>query len=236
MSYNKILDRDLKQLKDSIEDMILETKVQYAEAFEVIKSGDPNSAEMILDHDKIIDNMQNEFTSTALWKIAKQQLVAKDLRLAVGGILISREIERIADYAKKITKFYVQYKPTKKYTNSIVKMFQIIIDMLDAISAIFEAYSVDNARVVYELEQSLNNEFKEVYKYLIKTLRKVETNEEAEEIGEAMKQVKNLERAGDHLLNVQEIVTFVRTGKFEDASQIQELIEEQMSFTAILEK
>jgi phosphate transport system protein len=66
MSYNKILDRDLKQLRESIEDMILETKVQYAEAFEVIKSGDPNSAELILDHDKIIDNMQNEFTSTAL--------------------------------------------------------------------------------------------------------------------------------------------------------------------------
>lgn len=35
-----------------------------------------------------------------------------------------------------------------------------------------------------------------------------------------MKQAKNLERAGDHLLTVQEIVSFIRTGRFEETSEI----------------
>ncbi|WP_026389137.1 phosphate signaling complex protein PhoU [[Acholeplasma] multilocale] len=228
MSYNKILDRDLQQLKSDIEQMIEETKIQYAETFEVVKTGDVNLALMVIEHDRIINDMQNEFTSTALWKIAKQNMVAKDLRLAVGAILISREIERIADYSKNVCRFFVNYKPTKKYINSIIKMFQIVIDMLDIISRLFVEYAVDNKESVLDLEHELDKEFKSVYDYLIKQIRKTETHEEAVEIAEAMKQVKNLERAGDHLFNVQEIVTFIRTGKFEEVIDTQEKLEEEM--------
>ncbi|WP_031542011.1 phosphate signaling complex protein PhoU [Mesoplasma photuris] len=229
MSYNKILERDLEELKNNLEEMIEETKIQYAETFTALRSGELNDALLIIQHDQIINNMQNEFTSTALWKIAKQQLVAKDLRLAVGGILISREIERIADYSKIVLKFFVQYKPTRKYINSIVKMFQTVIDMLDIISHLFENYQTDGREHVFALEAELDKQFHTLYAGLIKDLRKSETDEEAVEIAEAMKQAKNLEKAGDHLINVQEIVTFIRTGKFEEIIEMQEILEETVS-------
>lgn len=220
MPTNKILDRDMYELKTMLEKMVTETKIQYAEAFEILNSGDEDRALMIVEHDKIINDMLNEFTSTALWKIAKQQLVARDLRLAVGGILLAREIEIIADYAKKLCVFFNKFKPSKAHSASIVKMFQLVVDMLDAFSDFFINYNSDQVLKVMELEKQINNEFKEAYKNLVNSLKKAKTKEESDEISAGMLQIKNLERAGDHLLIVQEIVTFIRTGKFEEAKDL----------------
>lgn len=222
MSLNKILDNDIQQLRNMLEDMIKETKVQFAETFEIITRNNIEGAVMIVEHDKIINDKLNEFTSTALWKIAKQQLVARDLRLAVGGILLAREIEIIADYAKKLCIFFSKFKPTKKYTNSILNLFQLVIDMLDSFSELFLNFDTNLVVKVMELESEINKEFEDLYSYLVKALKKAETNEEMLEISEAIKQAKNLERAGDHLLIVQEIVSFIRTGRFEETSEIYE--------------
>ncbi|AGY41309.1 Phosphate transport system regulatory protein PhoU [Mesoplasma florum W37] len=220
MSINKILDNDIRQLRNMLEDMIKETKIQFAETFEVITKNNVEGAALIVEHDKIINDKLNEFTSTALWKIAKQQLVARDLRLAVGGILLAREIEIIADYSKKLCIFFSKFKPTKKYTTSIVNLFQLVIDMLDSFSELFSNFDNNLVVKVMELEAQINKEFEELYSYLVKALKKAENNEELLEISEAMKQAKNLERAGDHLLTVQEIVSFIRTGRFEETSEI----------------
>lgn len=222
MSINKILDNDIRQLRNMLENMINETKIQFAEAFEVITKNNVDGAAMIVEHDKIINDKLNEFTSTALWKIAKQQLVSRDLRLAVGGILLAREIEIIADYSKKLCIFFSKFKPTKKYTTSILNLFQLVIDMLDSFSELFLNFDTNLVVKVMKLESQINKEFEDLYAYLVKALKKAETNEEMTEISEAMKQAKNLERAGDHLLTVQEIVSFIRTGRFEETSEIYE--------------
>lgn len=100
MSVNKILDKDIRQIKRNLAELIEETKVQYATSYKAIRN---NNYDLVLDamsNERRINNLQNEFTDLALWKLAKQPLVASDLRLTVGAILISHEIEMIADYAK----------------------------------------------------------------------------------------------------------------------------------------
>ncbi|ATZ18613.1 phosphate transport system regulator PhoU [Williamsoniiplasma somnilux] len=220
MSFNKILDKDLQELKNALEIMIEETKIQYAEAFGVLKSNDEAAAAKIFEHDQVINEMQNKFTTTALWKISKQNLVAKDLRLAVGGILISKEIEIIADYAKNLAKFFSTFKPTKKYINSIIELFSLIMEMLDGISHLFGNVNENQNEFVRDLEEKLLIEVENVYDYLMNQIFESKNAAEAKEIGEALKQIKNLGRAGDHLFNVQEIVNFIRLGKFVELSEI----------------
>ncbi|SYV95583.1 phosphate transport system regulatory protein PhoU, partial [Mycoplasma putrefaciens] len=67
MAINKILDNDLEQLQNMIEEMIETTKIQYAKSFSIIRDQNPELAELIIEHDKIINAMQNQFTSAALW-------------------------------------------------------------------------------------------------------------------------------------------------------------------------
>ncbi|PTD33754.1 Phosphate transport system regulator PhoU [Mycoplasma mycoides subsp. mycoides KH3J] len=215
MSSNKILDRDLDQLRSLIENMIEETKIQYANSYLVIKEENKLiDAQKVIEHDKIINDMQNEFTSIALWKISKQKLVAKDLRLAIGGILITREIERIADYSKGISKFFIHYKPNEKHLLTISELYELVVEMLDIFSDIFENLKVDKEQQVLSLEEKINTKFRSFYDQLIDDIRQKTTKSEAEEIAAVLKQMFNLERAGDHLLNVQEIINFIKTSKF----------------------
>ncbi|WP_434343210.1 phosphate signaling complex protein PhoU [Mycoplasma sp. 06067-C1-B144P-99-0482-3] len=215
MSSNKILDRDLDQLRELIEDMIKETKLQYAQSYLVIKEKNRLSeAQKVIEHDKLINDMQNKFTSMALWKISKQKLVAKDLRLAIGGILITREIERIADYSKAISKFFIFYKPNERHLLMISELYQLVVEMLDIFSDVFGNLEVDKEQQVLSLEEKINQKFRSFYDLLIDDIRQKTTKARAEEIAAVLKQMFNLERAGDHLLNVQQIINFVKTSKF----------------------
>ncbi|AJK51521.1 phosphate signaling complex protein PhoU [Mycoplasma capricolum subsp. capripneumoniae] len=215
MSSNKILDRDLDQLRELIEEMIKETKLQYAQSCLVIKEKNRLSeAQKVIEHDKLINDMQNKFTSMALWKISKQKLVAKDLRLAIGGILITREIERIADYSKAISKFFIFYKPNEKHLLMISELYQLVVEMLDIFSDVFGNLEIDKEQQVLSLEEKINEKFRSFYDLLIDDIRQKTTKAEAEEIAAVLKQLFNLERAGDHLLNVQQIINFVKTSKF----------------------
>ncbi|AEM68633.1 phosphate signaling complex protein PhoU [Mycoplasma putrefaciens] len=213
MAINKILDNDLEQLQNMIEEMIETTKIQYAKSFSIIRDQNPELAELIIEHDKIINAMQNQFTSAALWKISKQKLIAKDLRLAIGGILISREIERVADYSKSISRFFSSYHPNQQQVDMIVELFELVVEMLDAFSHLFSNPEI-NTNKITDLEVKISNKFKEFYAILIEYLKQAKTTKEVEKIIAVMKQIINLERAGDHLINVQEIVTFIKTGKF----------------------
>ncbi|UKS54128.1 phosphate signaling complex protein PhoU [Mycoplasma feriruminatoris] len=220
MSSNKILDRDLDQLRSLIENMIEETKIQYANSYQVIKEENKLfDAQRVVEHDKIINDMQNEFTSIALWKISKQKLVAKDLRLAIGGILITREIERIADYSKAISKFFIYYKPNQKHLLMISELYELVVEMLDIFSDIFSHLKEDKEQEVLNLEEKINQKFRSFYDQLIDDIRQKTTKAEAEEIAAVLKQMFNLERAGDHLLNVQEIINFIKTSKFIEKSE-----------------
>nr|VZK65294.1 Phosphate-specific transport system accessory protein PhoU [Mycoplasma feriruminatoris]VZR75442.1 Phosphate-specific transport system accessory protein PhoU [Mycoplasma feriruminatoris]VZR97747.1 Phosphate-specific transport system accessory protein PhoU [Mycoplasma feriruminatoris] len=220
MSSNKILDRDLDQLRSLIENMIEETKIQYANSYQVIKEENKLfDAQRVVEHDKIINDMQSEFTSIALWKISKQKLVAKDLRLAIGGILITREIERIADYSKAISKFFIYYKPNQKHLLMISELYELVVEMLDIFSDIFSHLKEDKEQEVLNLEEKINQKFRSFYDQLIDDIRQKTTKAEAEEIAAVLKQMFNLERAGDHLLNVQEIINFIKTSKFIEKSE-----------------
>jgi phosphate transport system protein len=217
MSYNKILDRDVARIKKDIIILIEHTKSQYAKTFEVLKTNNTDLANDVIDFDVKINDMQNEFTKMALWKIAKQQMVAGDLRLAIGGILISREIERIADYAKIICRFSIKYGTEIEDAQYISELFDLVNKMLNTVALLVENYEESQEQKVLSLEETLNDKFhnfdKEVFSLFF---NKKDDLKEMKKGISILRQMKNLERAGDHLINIEEILNFIRTGIFNE--------------------
>ncbi len=216
MSYNKILDNDINTIKKDLINLVEETKSQYAKTFEALKHQNMEFAEEVIVRDLKINDLQNNFTKMALWKIAKQQMVAGDLRLAVGGVLISREIERIADVAKHICKFTIKYKPEPIEINYISKMFDLVNVMLNIISTLIDNYDSDQHQKVIKIEHDLTNEFSNLSNILAEKLIDAKDKGQARKIITIVRQLKNLERAGEHLINTEETLQFIRTGKFEE--------------------
>ncbi|WP_338971473.1 phosphate signaling complex protein PhoU [Spiroplasma endosymbiont of Panorpa germanica] len=218
MSYNKILDNDVNVIKKDISNLVESTKSQYARAFEAMEKRDIDLANKVIIGDKLIDQQQNKFTNMALWKIAKQQMVAGDLRLAVGSILISREIERIADYAKLVCMFYINYQPGEIEIGYISRMFDLVNQMLNFISTLFENYENDQRKKVLDLRKILDSQLSELNDLLVSEIENSKKNAPKQSIIfiNAIRELRNLERAGDHLVNIEEILNFIRTGKFDE--------------------
>jgi phosphate transport system protein len=217
MSYNKILDRDVARIKRDIIEIIEQTKSQYAKTFDVLKTRDMEKAKEIIKYDQKINDLQNDFTKMALWKIAKQQMVAGDLRLAIGGILISREVERIADYAKLICSFYIKYETEIENFEYISLLFDLVNKMLNTISLLVDNYEEAQEQKVVNLEMELNNKFKEFNNKMIAKMNEKSNDEKyVTKIVGIIRQLKNLERAGDHLINIEEILNFIRNGIFSE--------------------
>jgi phosphate transport system protein len=151
---------------------------------------------------------KNDFTKMALWKIAKQQMVAGDLRLAIGGILISREVERIADYAKLICSFYIKYETEIENFEYISLLFDLVNKMLNTISLLVDNYEEAQEQKVVNLEMELNNKFKEFNNKMIAKMNEKSNDEKyVTKIVGIIRQLKNLERAGDHLIILRKFST-----------------------------
>lgn len=216
MSLNKILDSDIKEIRSRMEKLIEETKIQYVLSYEAIRS---NDYELVLDtinNERSINLLQNEFTELALWQLSKQQMLASDLRLTIGSILIAREIEIIADYAKLTCKFFIKYKPTAKEIASLTIMYENLICMLDLIASLTSTFDFDRKNELLEMQFQLNKKFKEHNFELFQKAKKSKSEKESKTFLAEMRQIANLERAGEHLVAIQEILAFIRFGRFED--------------------
>jgi phosphate transport system protein len=144
-------------------------------------------------------------------------MVAGDLRLAIGGILISREVERIADYAKLICSFYIKYETEIENFEYISLLFDLVNKMLNTISLLVDNYEEAQEQKVVNLEMELNNKFKEFNNKMIAKMNEKSNDEKyVTKIVGIIRQLKNLERAGDHLINIEEILNFIRNGVFSE--------------------
>jgi phosphate transport system protein len=144
-------------------------------------------------------------------------MVAGDLRLAIGGILISREVERIADYAKLICSFYIKYETEIENFEYISLLFDLVNKMLNTISLLVDNYEEAQEQKVVNLEMELNNKFKEFNNKMIAKMNEKSNDEKyVTKIVGIIRQLKNLERAGDHLINIEEILNFIRNGIFSE--------------------
>lgn len=226
MSMNKILDHDVNVIKRELDNMVQKTRKQYEDTYEVLTKKDYQLAQKVVDNDKKINDLQNDFTSTVLWKIAKQNMVAGDLRFAIGSILIGREIERIAGYAKAVCYFILDYKPDIKYTEIIETNFNVVLQMLDLITTLIDHFDIDLSKRVDGFEEEVNEAFVKTRSDIIERIRHSESDQEALLLYTSLRQLKKLERAADHMISIQEILNFIRTGKFQEVkSEIDDIPE-----------
>jgi len=216
MSINRILDQDVQQIKRDLDLMIVDVKLQYQDTYKALADEDYDLAQkVILGHKKIIA-MQDNFINMALWKIAKQGMVASDLRLAIGSILIVREITKIAEYARNIARYLDFFKPKAAQTEQLKTTFKFLIEMIDLIQALINHYDTDLSARVIQINKDITQDFQSAKKGMISKIREADSDDDAMILYSSLRQIKALEKAGDHILNIQEILTFIRNGSFDE--------------------
>jgi len=153
-------------------------------------------------------NLEHE----AITILAKRQPMAGDLREIISALKMSSDIERIGDYAKNIAKRTEAISSGNiRILRSINNMALLVQKMLKDVLDAYIDGDAEKAKDVWARDDAvdeLNNSiFREVLTYMMEDPREISAGTHLIFVA------KNLERMGDHVTNMAEIIHFQVLGE-----------------------
>ena len=103
-SYND----ELEALRQNISSMGQAVDLAMHQAMKALIEQDLNLAQAVIDGDDVIDAMEIAIEDKCMVLIARQQPLAKDLRIIGTGFKISTDLERIGDHATNIAEIALE--------------------------------------------------------------------------------------------------------------------------------
>ncbi|MEK5379255.1 phosphate signaling complex protein PhoU [Niallia sp. FSL W8-0635] len=216
MVIRENFEKKLEELKGKIREMGEMSIVSLEDAFDALKKQDVEIALRVMEEDNDIDNLESEINHFAIWLMAKEQPVARDLRVVIGVIKISSEIERVADFAVNIAKATIKIGKTPSLLSltQLEKMKEISIDMLKKAIKSFIEEDIVLAKEISKLEDEVDDYYLETYKKLTAYLS--EHPEETNQLVQLLFINRYLERTADHITNMAESTGYLIKGKIYD--------------------
>lgn len=219
LTNKKRFDNQMKKLKEDLLDLLFNVKNEHQQALLAIKNHDYEISKEIIENDKEIRKVAESLTTTAIWRIASQQPFATDLRVIIGYMNIIRDLERISNYAKNISKFNVKYKPETELVKEISNLMTTAFKMMDLIAKAIEKEEIEPAYEAAKLDVIIDENYKKAMKKITSEFIKISKDKELiKEYTAGVQQLKYIERLGDHLVNICETIVYISKGKFYDLS------------------
>lgn len=216
MVIRENFEKKLEELKSKIIEMEELTITSLKRAFEALKLQDMELALRVIEEDNEVDNLELEINQFAIWLMAKEQPVAIDLRVIIGALKISSEIERIADFGVNIAKAAIKIGKEDTLLNitELEEMKEISVQMHRKAIQSFTEGNLLLAKEVSALEDKVDDYYASTYKKLTAYLS--EHPENTNQLVQLLLVNRYLERTADHITNIAENTAYLIKGKMYD--------------------
>ena len=210
----KRFDEELERLNATINEMGGLTESQFAKALTAVRDRDTATAEEVIADDLRVDALDAAVQEQTVKLLALRQPMANDLRVVLSSIKIAAALERIADYAKNTAKRSIvltQASPPPSAVAGIDRLGRLVRTALKDVLDAFADDDVEKAHDVWnrdeEIDQVYTGLFRELLTYMMEDPRTITA------CTHLLFMAKNIERAGDHVTNIAELVSFRSTGQ-----------------------
>jgi phosphate transport system protein len=214
----KAYEEELSQLTSDVQKMGGIAEAALLDALAAVTRRDVALASQVIDGDKELDALEAEIERQAVRLIARRQPMADDLRKGVAAMKIANNLERAGDLAKNISKralILAEAEPMTKLTRSIDRLGKLVVASLKDVLDAYSTGQVDKAVRVWNADQDIddhyNSLFRELLTYMMGDPRTITP------CSHLLFIAKNLERIGDHVTNIAELVHYELTGQALDA-------------------
>lgn len=205
---------DIKNLRQKIVGMAKLVQEQFNNAEQALVERNLTLASSVKDRDTIVDQMEQEIEQKAIELIATRSPMADDLREIISAIKICNALERIGDYAKNLSKRVPVINQEKQFvanTTVISQMISIINDMTEDVIDAYNTKNADKAISVWTRDLAVDNLYDSFFRELLTHM--MENPKSITSATHLLFIAKNVERAGDHLTNIAEIIYYIIEGK-----------------------
>lgn len=188
------------------------------DALSAVVRRDNSLAERVINGDPAIDALEADIEARVIRMIAIRQPMADDLRKLVASMKIAGNLERAGDLAKNIAKRSIvlaENEPMTKLTRSIERLGKLVAVSLHEVLEAYATGQVDRAITAWKSDQEIddhyNSLFRELLTYMMADPRTIAA------CSHLLFVAKNLERIGDHVTNVAELLHYEVLGQTLDS-------------------
>lgn len=186
-------------------------------AIRALETRDKDLAAEVIVGDDAVDEKYIEIEQRVLTLLATQAPVASDLRLVSAVLHINIHLERMADLCTNVGKF-VTLAPSGPYSEDVVReiveMGRQGMKMLEAAIGAFAERDLERALSLQHMDETIDRLNRSLFK---RVARQFIGSEEEVEWGTRMVLIsRQLERLGDHAVDIAEQVAFMITGEFRE--------------------
>ncbi|MGN7479439.1 phosphate signaling complex protein PhoU [Solibacillus silvestris] len=209
-------EKNMLELQNKMGEMVNMTVIAMEKAFKALQEQDMVLALAVIEEDSYIDELENEINQMAIWLMAKEQPVARDLRRIVSMIKMSSDIERIADFAVNTAKATIRISKAETILakTSLVEMKNVSMDMLKKSMTAFIEEDIALAKAVGELDDMVDEKNHQNYVVLTEYLQ--ENPHDTEQAVQLLFINRFVERTADHITNMAESTAYFIKGQLFD--------------------
>ncbi len=170
-------------------------------------------ARQVIDGDDVIDDLEISIEEKCMLLIARQQPLARDLRIISTGMKITTDLERMGDHAFDIANVTLRIagQPLIKPLVDIPQMAKMSQKMLrDSLEA-YTRMDIALAEQVCLNDDAVDDLYQQIFRELLTYMM-----EDPKNIGQATQLIfvgRFLERIADHATNIAEWVIYLVTGQ-----------------------
>ena len=206
---NRIIDQQLDSLRDKV--LLLGGKAESAvlRAMQALTTRDSKLAELVLEEDKIINQIELEIDRMSVEIIALYQPAAHDLRLVISVAKITPVLERLADHAGNIAEavLIINAEPELRQFPEMTIMSDNAVEMLRKGLDAFIAEDASLARQIIKQDRVIDTSYKKVFSELIGVIINDPTTTTS--AAQLLFVAKHLERIGDYVKDICELTVYL---------------------------
>lgn len=206
-------EKELETLRQEILRMGELVGQSIEDAVQSLARQDEQLAKKVIAGDDVIDQLEMDIEDKCMVLIARQQPMARDLRIIGTGLKITTDLERMGDHAFDIAKVTVRLanQPLIKPLVDIPRMARMSQKMLaDSLEA-YMKMDIALAEKVCLADNEVDDLYQQVFRELLTYMM-----EDPRTIGQATQLIfvgRYLERIADHATNIAEWVIYLVTGQ-----------------------
>jgi phosphate transport system protein len=206
---HRIIDQQLDSLRDKV--LLLGGKAEAAvlRAMQALITRDSKLAELVLEEDKVINQIELEIDRMSVDIIALYQPAAHDLRLVIAVAKITPVLERLADHAGNIAEavLVINTEPEIRQFTEMTAMSDMAAQMLRNALDAFIAEDAEASRKIIKQDRIIDTYYKKVFSDLIGVIINDPTTTTS--AAQLLFVAKHLERIGDYVKDLCELTVYL---------------------------
>jgi phosphate transport system protein len=213
----KTFHEELDELKQDVFIMGEKVEIAVKKSMEALLKPDAVLAEEVIKEDDVIDEMNMSIEERSLNMLARQQPVAKDLRLISSSLKIVIHLERMGDYAFNVAKIARRLKSGSEVPDIMsimTKMAEETNQIVVSSIKVFKERDLELAHALPDMDASIDEDFKKLIRELGVLISGDE--DEANWATAMILASRNIERLADHAVDICEQVIYLVTGELEE--------------------